>query len=202
MKTKLFLFVPLLFATLVGYAQPTTSFGPKIGVNLTSYKPKADSHDLLTGLNLGLFLNHSINAHFGIMGEVNYTQMGSQVEYKGNIERLHYIQVPISAVYYFGEMGDSFRPKLFAGPYVGFLVGANTKSGTKLVNNVGDPVKEAVDFGGQVGLGFNYRIKNETWLNVDARYMHGFTDITKEASTNFQNMGFGLNVGVSFPLSK
>jgi hypothetical protein len=38
------------------------------------------------------------------------------------------------------------------------------------------------------------------WINVDARYGIGLTDATQAPNTNITNRGFGLTVGLSFPL--
>jgi len=198
MKNRLFLLGALLSMSLVGYAQPTTSWGPKLGVNFTSYAPKAEVFDVLTGLNAGLFLNHSINSNFGVTFEANYSQMGTKVQNGGNLERIHYIQIPALAVYYFGQRGDAFRPKLFAGPYLGILLASTDKGGNELSN--GQQVFNTADVGGQIGAGFNFRIKRETWLNTDVRYIRGFGDITKEPSTSYQNVGVNINVGISFPI--
>ncbi|WP_337044354.1 porin family protein [Emticicia sp. 17c] len=200
MKTRLFLISALLTLSFFGFAQPTTSLGPKIGVNVTTFRPKAESFDLLSGLNAGLFLNHSINSNFGIMVEGTYSQMGTKVQNGGNMERIHYLQIPVAAVYYFGQRGQAFRPKIFAGPYLGILLAATDRTGSKVAN--GQPVYTNADVGAQVGLGFNYRIKNETWLNADVRYIRGFGDITREPSTSFQNVGVGINLGISFPIKK
>ncbi|WP_259015797.1 porin family protein [Emticicia fluvialis] len=197
MKTRLFLLGALLTMSFTGFAQTTLSWGPKVGVNFTTYNPKVETFDMLTGVNAGLFLNYAKN-HWGVMAEAAYSQMGTKVNNGSNLERLHYIQVPVSGVYYFGEYGDAVRPKLFIGPYVGFLASATDNNGKKLSN--GMDVRNDVDFGGQVGAGFNFRIKNQVWLNSDVRYMHGFTDVTKEPSTTFRNTGVAINVGVSFPI--
>lgn len=198
MKIKLLLLGALLTMSLASYAQPTTSWGPKLGINFTSYAPRAESFDVLTGLNAGLFLNHSINSNFGVTVEGNYSQFGTRVQNGGNIERIHYIQIPVLAVYYFGKQGEAFRPKLFAGPYLGILAGSTDKGGEELSN--GQQVFNSADVGGQIGAGFNFRIKRETWLNTDVRYIRGFGDITKEPSTSYQNAGVNINVGLSFPI--
>ena len=197
MKTKLFLLGALLTMSFAGFAQSTYSWGPKVGLNFSSYRPKVETFDVLTGANAGLFFNYAVN-NWGLMVEANYTQLGTEVNNGTNLERLHYIQVPVSGVYYFGEYGDAVRPKLFAGPYLGFLLSSTDKNGDELSN--GQQVRNTTDIGGQIGAGFNLRIKNQVWLNTDVRYMIGFSDVTKEPSTTFRNSGVGINVGVSFPI--
>ena len=106
------------------------------------------------------------------------------------------MQIPITGVYFFGTTGNAFRPKVFLGPYVGFLLGAKNQDDLDLKDSF-----KSLDFGGQVGLGFNYSLKNRTWLNVDAGYAAGFANIFDNTIIKGKNNAFSLNVGLSFPLS-
>jgi hypothetical protein len=61
---------------------------------------------------------------------------------------------------------------------------------------------KAVDLGVNASAGFNYRLVDRTWLNVDLNYYHGLTDIIEAAAIDQKNRNVGLNVGVSFGIGK
>lgn len=179
----------------------TLSVGPMVGVNVSTIVDDPTSK-YLPGLNLGGFLNYSIDSHWGLSAKLLYSQLGDKSKTVDNHTRLHYIQVPVTGVYYFGDPGNKFRPKLFAGLYAGALLQANNADGDIVIQPDGQKAYNNLDFGGLAGLGFNYRLKSRTWLNVDAGFNRGFADITKTTNTTYNNLAFNLNVGVSFPISE
>lgn len=179
----------------------TLSIGPMVGVNVSTIVADPTTK-YLPGLSIGGFANYSINSHWGLSGKLLYSQLGDKSKTIDNHTRLHYIQLPVTGVYYFGNEGQKFRPKVFAGLYAGALLQANNGNGDVVIQPDGSKAYNDFDFGGLAGLGFNYRLKSRTWLNVDAGFNRGFTDITKTSNTNYNNLAFNLNVGVSFPISK
>ncbi|WP_238808768.1 porin family protein [Emticicia aquatica] len=191
----------LLFINAKIITAQTLSIGPMVGLNVSTLSAAPNTKNLL-GLTLGGFANYSVNDHFGLGAKIMYSQLGSAYNYNDDLNRLHYIQIPLTAVYYFGDPGATFRPKVFAGPYLGTLLRANHKSSDEVLQTDGTPMYNKIDIGGLVGLGFNYRIQSRTWLNVDAGFGSSFTDVTKTTDNIYHNLAFGLNVGVSFPVSK
>ena len=194
----------LLFALVVINVKLATaqslSIGPMIGVNVSKIDAAPNTKGLV-GVALGGFANYSVNEHVGVGAKILYSQLGSAYTFNDDINRLHYLQLPVTGIYYFGDAGNQFRPKLFAGLYVGSLLRANYRSGDEVLNGDGQKTYNNIDFGGLAGLGFNYRIKSRTWLNVDAGFSRGFTDIARAVENDYRNIGFSLNVGVSFPVS-
>lgn len=199
LKISTLLFALLLMKTALISAQ-TLSIGPMIGGNLSTFTAASNTKGLI-GLSVGGFANYSVNDHFGLGLKAMYSQLGTAYNYNSDHDRLHYVQVPITAVYYFGEAGNQFRPKIFAGIYLAPLIKATNKNGDEILGTGGNSIYNNFDFGGIVGAGFNYRIQSRTWLNVDAGLTRGMTDVTKNAF-NYQNLAFSLNVGVSFPVIK
>lgn len=197
-KTKLIIFSILFIQVGILKAQ-TLSVGPVVGVNFSTFSGPTNTK-VLPGVSLGAFANYSVNEHVGIGAKFIYSQMGTDYKNVDYINRLHYLQMPITAIYYFGEVGDKFRPKIFGGPYIGTLLGATLKDGVKITEANGGPVYKKLDLGALVGVGFNYRIQSRTWLNVDAGFSQGFTDVNESPTASFKNQSFGLNVGVSFPI--
>jgi outer membrane protein W len=200
MLKKSTLLVALLLTNATLISAQTLSIGPMIGGNVSTFTAISNNKGLI-GLSLGGFANYSVNDHFGLGLKVMYAQLGTAFDVNSEHLRLDYVQVPITAVYYFGETGNQFRPKVFAGIYLAPLIKATNKNGDELLGTDGKSAYNNFDFGGLIGAGFNYRIQSRTWLNVDAGLTRGLTDVTKN-TTNYQNMSFGINVGVSFPIGK
>lgn len=199
-KKIVFAFAVILINVKLVSAQ-TLSIGPMVGVNVSTIVADPTTK-YLPGLSIGGFANYSIDSHWGLSGKLLYSQLGDKSKTIDNHTRLHYIQLPVTGVYYFGNEGQKFRPKVFAGLYAGALLQANNGNGDVVIQPDGSKAYNDFDFGGLAGLGFNYRLKSRTWLNVDAGFNRGFTDITKTSNTNYNNLAFNLNVGVSFPISK
>ena len=200
MSKKTTLLVALLLTNVTLISAQTLSIGPMIGGNVSTFTATSNNKGLI-GLSLGGFANYSVNDHFGLGLKVMYAQLGTAFDANPEHLRLHYVQVPITAVYYFGETGNQFRPKVFAGIYLAPLIKATNKNGDELHGTDGKSAYNNFDFGGLIGAGFNYRIQSRTWLNVDAGLTKGLTDVTKN-TLNYQNIAFGINVGVSFPVGK
>lgn len=195
MLRSIFLFVILILCNISITKAQTLSIGPVLGANFSKIS-KLDNAKTRTGLSAGIFANYSIDEHFGLNLKLLYSQLGTKLDNTTESTRLNYIQLPLSGVYFFGESGNSIRPKIFLGPYVGFLLSATDTNG----NDIADTYKK-VDFGGQLGVGFNYRIKNRTWLNVDATYASSLGKIIDESNIAYKNTALGLNLGLSFPVS-
>ncbi|MDR6565003.1 MULTISPECIES: porin family protein [unclassified Arcicella] len=196
-KTGLFIVAILLVASL-SKAQ-NLSFGPMAGVNFSNLSSN-DNTSTKTGLAAGAFFNYSSKNWFGVGVQVLYNELGAKVKNVDNSINLNYLQVPVLFTYYFaGEnTAGSFRPKLFVGPHVNFLLNAKDKNGIDL--NPNGQNFSSTDFGVTVGGGFNYALADQIWLNVDARYGLGLTDATKSTTSNSMNRNLGINVGVSFPI--
>ena len=190
--------VLLLLAGNLASAQ-NLSFGPMVGLNVTSLSNKPNSSSK-AGLLAGGFFNYSSKNWFGVGVQFLYNQAGAKLDAPTEEINLNYLQVPVLFTYYFAGQNTpgSFRPKLFAGPHANFLLNAKNKEGNDL--NPNSTFYKNTDFGVTLGGGFNYALQNQMWINVDARYGIGLTDATQAPNINISNRGFGLTVGLSFPL--
>lgn len=195
--TVLILFVFLL-AGRMGTAQ-NLSFGPMAGLNVTTLSGK-DNISSKAGLLAGGFFNYSSKNWFGVGVQFLYNQMGAKLDAPTEEINLNYLQVPVLFTYYFSGQNapGSFRPKVFVGPHVNFLLNAKNKQGSDL--NPNNLYYKNTELGVTLGGGFNYALANQMWINVDARYAIGLTDATQAPITNITNRGLGLTVGLSFPL--
>jgi len=164
--TALFLFV---FSPSYGQlTRNNFSIGQRVGVNFSNVN-RPDEAKALTGLLAGLTSTYSINESSGLTVDLLYSGEGTKI---GN-EKLHlnYLRIPVLYNVFFGQLGESFRPKVFVGPQAGFLLSA--KSGTV------DIKKEMKNFafGLGAGLGFNYQLGERMWLNTDVRSFFDLLDI-------------------------
>lgn len=197
-KQTLLIVVTLLLAGQTLTAQ-NLSFGPMVGLNLTNLSGKPNT-STKAGLLAGGFFNYSSKNWFGVGVQFLYNQAGAKLDAPAEEINLNYLQVPVLFTYYFAGQNKpgSFRPKLFAGPHANFLLNAKNKEGNDL--NPSDLFYKNSELGVTLGTGFNYALQNQMWINVDARYGIGLTDATKAPNTNIMNRGFGITVGLSFPL--
>jgi hypothetical protein len=156
----------------------------------------------------GLRLVYSANANLGIGGDVLFSAEGSKKEFsEGTSEvrtNLNYIRVVPQILYFFGEYGDAVRPKIFAGPSLGFLAGGKIKTtaGNTTVTNDSKDFYNSFDLGALIGAGVNYRVGNGTWLNLDLGYTHGFIDQTKADNSTAYNRNIAVGVGVTWGIGK
>ncbi|PQA59311.1 porin family protein [Siphonobacter curvatus] len=202
---KKYIFAAFLAIAMVrgAQAQDNLSWGLMGGVSIAKFGGGgAGNANFKTGGTGGLFINYSINERFGVGGQALYTQLGSKFGGLPTEVRLNYLQIPILATFYLNDRGAAFRPKIFAGPYVGFLLGARNENGDNI--NANKDRYTAADAGLHLGAGFNYRLSDRVWLNFDARYGLGLVNVAKPVygSGDINNRNIGINLGVSFPLGK
>ena len=200
LKRTLLSIALLSFLGSHSFAQ-TLSIGPTVGLNISTIQGSEVTKGIL-GMNVGGFANYSINEHFGLSAKLLYSQLGANYTDDVDLIRLHYLQVPLSAVYYFGDNGSKVRPKVFAGPYFGALLKGKNKAGDEILGTDLKPAFTPIDFGGQVGAGLNYLVKDRTWLNIDAGLGRSFNDVFKASNNTYHNFNFNLNLGISFPVGE
>lgn len=176
-----------------GYAQSPISIGLKGGLNFANFAGDNVNTDSRTGINFGAFGTYSVKETFGITAEINYAQKGAKTS--NSKLSINYLEIPVHLSYFFGK--GKVRPKLMAGPYLGFLMNSELQVGNAKVN--AKDIYNNTDFGLNLGGGLHYDLGDAKWLYLDARYGLGLADVTK-ASGNVYNRVFSINVGISFGL--
>ena len=153
--------------------------------------------------NAGGTFVYSTKTHFGFGADLKYSAEG--YNYKSTLipipgetdVHLKYLRLPVRLLYFFGEYGDHFRPKVFLGFTPGFLLSANADDGV-----VEADIKSDInnfDFGAHGGVGINLRLMEGVWLNTDVSYYHGFLDINDTGtSSSVRNSNLVVDVGVAF----
>ena len=195
-NTLKFIVLLLLAGNLV--SAQNLSFGPMAGLSVSNLSGKEDTRSK-TGLVAGGFFNYSSKKWFGVGVQILYNQLGAKLSASNDAINLNYLQVPVLLTYYLSGNNSvgSFRPKLFVGPHVNFLLNAKNNKGDDL--NPNGIKYNNTDFGVTLGGGFNYALADKIWLNFDVRYGLGLTDIQKNVDV-VSNRAFGVNLGVSFPI--
>lgn len=157
----------------------------------------------LTQFHGGVSVRYITENHFGLIGEINYAQMGWQdkfddftleegaevPEYK---RTLNYLEVPLLTHIYFGSDKARFFTNL--GPKLGFLLSEKeTKNDAlqdyidyineneklkPLVRHYGKEAENKIDYGITAGMGFELRTK-AGYFTLEGRYYFGLADIFK-----------------------
>lgn len=143
----------------------------------------------------GISAIYAPGTHWGLGVDALYSAEGAKFEFldpetgKGYDRqvRLNYIRIPVKAIYFFRDYEKDFRPKVALGPSLGILIGeANSTNAS------------SIDIGGKFTAGFNYRVARAVWINVDASYYQGFTDVYGSNSGNDLNGNVRLDAGINF----
>ncbi|RNI27026.1 porin family protein [Rufibacter latericius] len=172
MKKATFLTILLICSIQIIYAQ--TTLGIKSGVNITNvdYQNSSDIYKNKIRFYAGGLLQKEINGKVFGRAEAIYSLKGNTISIdNGNfkvkgIDEFHYLNIPLLV---------GFRPieqlSILIGPELGYLVyarenfGNNPKSITDACNKL--------DVG--ASLGVSYKINS--FLEAEARYSYGFTNI-------------------------
>lgn len=165
---------------------------------------------MLPGLVAGVGVMYSDISRFGLAIEALYSQRGAKFDVpfqNGRIafnQRLNYLEVPITLRYYLNDGGD-FRPNLYFGPSVAYMLKAK-RTNQKLNGNDIASVDNSRDFrpldlGITGGIQFNFRAGDRQRFLIDARYTYGITDISV-ASERIQNSTITVALGYSWGIGR
>ena len=129
-------------------------YGIKGGLNISNFTGDTEGFDFKSkaGFNVGGFVEIKLSEKFSIQPELLYSSQGAKLEnigdyvddvfYTGDIKfNFSYINVPVMFKYYVAE-----KFSIEAGPQIGFLVSAKTK--TKLdgfSQTVENDIKDSLD---------------------------------------------------------
>lgn len=185
---KLYLKVALAAILMTATAKAQNiNIGIKGGLNIYNIEnSNGAKYDNQLGFNLGLIGHIHLAKKLALQPEVVYSAQGAKFTTVG-IEtkiQLGYINVPVLFQYMFD---NGFR--LEAGPQVGFLVNAKTKT-PNLTVDIKNNIKK-VDFGLGAGIGY---VNPATNFGIDARYNLGLSDINENSSVKSTNRGFQVGV--------
>lgn len=200
MRTKKFFLILVIAFSAVIYTYAQTdqiSIGPRGGINISDVTNVEESQPE-DGLVLGITSTYSFHHTYGLTVDLLYSVEG----YKAPFEQYHlrYLQVPVLFNYFFGQQGNRFRPKIYAGLSPAFFLG-----GTLNDLDVNEVFFNNFIVHGVGGLGFNYRVGNRIWLNTDARYFRGLNDIRDgeyRTEESIQGRTLQFSLGLAYGLAK
>ena len=195
MKNYLFIMGLFLGANFT-FAQ-NSSIGPTVGINSSWLSDQEGDIRNPIGLNIGLNYTYSNYEKWGFGTGVNFSQEGVIVKRSGTDykTKLNYIRIPLKAYHFFGDLEDSFRPKVYAGPSFGFLIGGDVESSDLTID--AKDIYEGFDAGLLIGTGFNFKFAERTWFNFDLNYTHGVINAAKLGNETF-NRNVGVTMGVAW----
>ena len=201
MSTSKILFMLLLIFTCwtasFAQTQDRWSIGPRAGINFSNVNNIAESESV-TGLVLGLTTTYSLNENSGLTLDLLYSSEGYQAHFEEY--HLRYLQIPFYYNYFFGDLGDRLRPKIYVGIAPAFWLG-----GTLNELDVNDEYYNKFMVSGTGGLGFNYRVGNRIWLNTDLRSFIGLSDIRAKnfiESESINPRTVQLSLGLAYGFSR
>ncbi|UEG50883.1 PorT family protein [Ferruginibacter lapsinanis] len=163
------------------------NIGIKGGFNLYNINnSNGVKYDSKPGIHLGLIGHIHLAKQVAFQPEIVYSSQGAKYTTGGVVTKLNlnYVNVPLMLQYMFD---NGFR--LQAGPQVGFLISAKSKT-----NDVDTDVKDnlkMVDFG--LGFGAGY-VHPPSGLGIDIRYNLGLSDINENNAVKSTNRGLQLGV--------
>jgi hypothetical protein len=160
--------------------------GIKGGLNMSNlYVDNQDLNDenARLGFHVGVFGELISTPLVALQLELNYSTRGTRTVYDGIFAgeynfNLNYIDLPVLAVVKLGTI------ELHAGPYFGYLIGANVKTEGALGSGYRELNRDnfnTLDYGLAGGVGFNFGE-----IQIGARYNYGLKEVAKnEASRDY-----------------
>lgn len=125
---------------------------------------------------------------FAIQPELHWMQKGSTIEDINGDDvnnTFNYLELPVLLRFNFGGSAKIF---LIGGPSVGYLLGG--KSGDE---DIDKDFYNELEFGAHIGAGIGLGP-----IEVDVRYIAGFSDISEVDNLEVKNSGFGAGVTLKF----
>jgi len=181
---------------------PVAGFGHSWLSNMDGQKFKPSGY-------LGISLMYSRMEHWGFSDELVVSHEGYSLDYvrAGHLYNTKvdpvYLRMTPKAYYFFGQYGNTVRPKIFLGPSIAVKIAEDQYTNDNTMHYDGTTVMtnsdlfHTVDLGVEGGAGVNIKMARHIWFNVDASYYQGVLYVTDMDNMN-QNVK--LNLGLMFGL--
>ncbi len=198
------------------YETTGLNFGVKAGLNFSNLVgddaqgPDGEDWEYKAGAIGGLFVNYTFADMFAVQPELLFSMKGAklsadvagtEVDYKQN---LNYLEVPV-LLKLMPARNSAFKPEIYAGPAVGFLLSAKSKAEGGTLGDVEVDIKDSlksVDFGVTAGAGISYLV-GSSLLGLDARYTAGLTKIDDTAAeSDVKNSDIAIFLNYTFSLGR
>jgi hypothetical protein len=203
----------LMIAVTFSKAQ-NLSAGPIAGINHSWLTNSGTNKIYNPGVNLGGTITYSFNPHWGMGADLLFCMEGvrnrtiSSGVTTTRDAALNFVRIQPKGYYFFGNRGDAFRPKLFAGLSAGILAGGSIQNTLSASNESADvttkrPSKDlyhGFDAGIIIGGGINWRIGKGMWFTTDLAYNNGLVNLSKAGGNSQLSRSLALNLGLTFPI--
>lgn len=184
--------------------ESNVSVGVKGGVDLSQvfFNPSVQQKFNM-GFTGGLMVRYIEENHFGLIGELNFSQRGWTENFEEapyNYSRtLNYADIGIYAHIFFGRRGKFF---FNAGPQIGIFMNETTSAnfnpeemnslpGFPIRNRINAqmliPVSQKIDYGISAGLGGEFNITPKNSIFVECRFYYGLGNIFPSKRTDTFN---------------
>lgn len=172
--------------------------GIKAGVNIANFTGDDVFHNSSSeGAVGGLFARYGLSPSWSLQPEALFTMRGAEfaVDDIQTEQQINYIEIPLLARFGWGH-GASFRPSLFAGPSVAFLVKNQIVDGAE-IDLKGQTGTRDYDVGAILGAELDYTVGSGDLL-FDARYEMGLVSWSEDL--NIRNSTLSFMLGYGWPL--
>lgn len=179
--------------------QDRFSLGPRFGINFSNVT-NVDDSETATGIAVGLTSTYSLSESSGLTVDLMYSEEGYEGPISSEVD-LRYFQIPIYFDFFFGQLGERFRPKVYVGIVPGFFLGGAIDD-VKIDNK--DYYNSFV-VAASGGLGFNYRVGSRIWLNTDLRSYIGLSDLRSSDFSEgdaVKSRNVQLSLGLAYGLAR
>lgn len=189
----------VVFALLcAGAASSQGHFGVKAGIALNYINTKGsnapDFSDVTLNHTFGFTYNIPAAKNFAIQPELGFVRLTGEEGLSSSTAKFDYIVVPVL----FKAVTNQQNFSAFIGPQLGFLTNASMKTPAGK-SNIRKDVTET-DFAGVFGVQYVTTLN----ISVDARYVHGMSNVFKTEYESFKtrHQYVALTVGYIFGKNK
>lgn len=164
---------------------------PQIGYSSSNYygNDVGSGNSPITSVSYGVAGDYFFNKTWSLRSGLLFQTMGTEII--GIKEKLNYLTIPINANWHFGS---TKKWNLNFGPSFGFLMSAKDDS-----TDIKD-LTNSTQFGLNYGIGYKIEVSDKISILIDYQGMSGFSDVSKDSSTNIKNAYGSFDVGCVFKL--
>lgn len=152
-----------------------------------------DGFESAAGISLGVQYDYYFSKTWSIRGRFSYDYKGSKLEDVEITTDLHYLSLPVMAVWHFGKKK---RWYLHFGPYAAYLTTAQLR-----IDDVSSSVTDSFDrfdFGTDIGVGVRIPAKKGKWFFIETDGQNSFGDPSKSENSDLTLARTTLGVGLVF----
>jgi hypothetical protein len=186
----------LILTPLVCWSAHDVVLGIKAGVNVANFTGSDVFHNSSSeGAVAGVLARYGLGSSWSLQPEALFTMRGAEfsVDDIQTEQQINYIEVPVLVRFGWGY-DASFRPSLFAGPSVAFLLKNQIVDGAE-INLKGQTGTRDIDAGAIIGAGLDHTLGAGD-LMLDARYEFGLISWSEDLDIRNSTLSFMLGYGI------